>query len=304
MVGSGIGSGYGEHLTDADLRLLLSASRTSADVTDLRRHPERIPGLLDHPRVFEAVFGAVERSPALVSPFLTFSVAVSQAASDLASVTYVPERSGIRGRIPLFDAPVLRGFLDDPARRLFLAELLASFTRVASGRYRVRRGGNWQTRRFSELDPVRMAGLLEAVPAAERPGVFRRLGDVALFLTGIFPGYAAATFGAVDAARLIPTARQGMAGGDAPDGGAAGGAGAPVGYPGAYPGAVPAIEMLERLGARWYHNACELASARSAGLAVVADVADRFGPARRVLNHIADRYLFPVGNPWLPSPGG
>ena len=78
-----------------------------------------------------------------------------------------------------------------PARRLFLAELLASFTRVASGRYRVTAGGRTRTRRFSELDPVRLAGLLEEVPEAERPGIYRRLGDVTLFLTGVFPGYAA-----------------------------------------------------------------------------------------------------------------
>jgi hypothetical protein len=288
-----MGSAYAEHLTDADLQLLASASPTPVEVDDLRRNPGRIPGLLDHPRVFEAVFGVADRSPALVSPFLTFSVAVSRSAADLASASYVPERSGLRARVPLFDAPLLRGFLDEPARRLFLAELLASFTRVASGRYRVRRGAGWQTRRFSELDPVRMAGLLEAVPAAERPGVFRRLGDVALFLTGVFPGYATATFGPVDAARLLPAAREGTSGGA--------GEGSMLT---AYPGAAPAIELLERLGARWYHNACELASARTAGLAVVADVADQFGPARRVLNHIADRYLFPAGNPWFPAPGG
>lgn len=292
MVGTGIGGAYAEHLTDTDLRLLASASRTPAGPGELRRDPRRIPGLLDHPRVFEAVFGTADRSPALVSPFLTFSVAVNRTAGDLASATYVPERSGLRGRVPLFDAPLLRGFVEEPARRLFLAELLASFTRMASGRYRVRRGSGWQTRRFSELDPVRMAGLLEAVPPAERPGVFRRLGDVALFLTGIFPGYAAATFGPVDAARLLPAAREATSG-DAAGGDALA----------AYPGATPAIDLLERLGARWYHNACELASARSAGLAVVADVADRFGPARRVLNHIADRYLFPAGNPWFPAPG-
>lgn len=293
MVGTGIGSAYGEHLTDADLRLLAAASRAAAGPDDLRRDPERIPGLLGHPRVFDAVFGAAERSPAVVSPFLTFSVAVDRAAGDLASVSYLPERSGFRQRIPVFDAPRLRGFLEEPERRLFLAELLASFTRVATGRYRVRRGASWQTRRFSELDPLRLAGLLEAVPAAERPGVFRRLGDVALFLTGIFPGYAATAFSPADAARLLPAAREGAAPGLAAQGPAAG-----------YPAVAPAVDMLEHLGARWYRSAFQLASAQSARLAVVADVADRFGQARRVLNHIADRYLFPVGNPWFPSPGG
>jgi len=32
-------------------------------------------------------------------------------------------------------------------------------------------------------------------------------------------------------------------------------------------------------------------------------VADRFQQARRVLNHVTDRYLFPGGNPWFPLPG-
>ena len=83
--------------------------------------------------------------------------------AELASMDYVPERTGPRQRVPLFDAPALREFLGAPARRLFLAELLASFTRVASGRYRVTAGGRTRTRRFSELDPVRLAGLLEEV---------------------------------------------------------------------------------------------------------------------------------------------
>jgi len=36
---------------------------------------------------------------------------------------------------------------------------------------------------------------------------------------------------------------------------------------------------------------------------VVAQVADRFQDARRVLNHIADRHLSRVGNPWFAPPG-
>ena len=69
-------------------------------------------------------------------------------------------------------------------------------------------GRQERTRRFSELDPVRMAGLLEAVPQAERPGVYRRLGDVALFLTGVFPDYATTrALGPVNAARLLRAAQ-------------------------------------------------------------------------------------------------
>jgi hypothetical protein len=106
--------------------------------------------------------------------------------------------------VPVFDAPELRDFLGSAARRLFLAELLTSFTRVTSGRYRVTVGGRARTRRFSELDPVRLAGMLDAVPEESRPGVYRRLGDVALFLSGVFPDYVAGqAFSPVNVARLL-----------------------------------------------------------------------------------------------------
>jgi len=187
-----VGSEYASHLTDADITLLASVAASGdtgrpggaagpVDASRLRGDPETLLRLLEHPGVSRAVLDQGEDSPgraAPASPFLVFAVFVQRAAAELASADHVPERTGPRQRVPLFDAPALRDFLAAPARRLFLAELLASFTRVASGRYRTRAGGRTRTRRFSELDPVRLAGLLDAVPQAERPGVYRRLGDV------------------------------------------------------------------------------------------------------------------------------
>jgi hypothetical protein len=294
-----VGREYASHLTDADLGLLASVAGASAgtgqvsgaglaDASSLRGDPAELLRLLEHPDAFSAVIGAGETTrgwAVAASPFLVFAVFVQRAAAELASMGHVAERTGPRQRVPLFDAPALRDFLSDPARRLFLAELLASFTRVASGRYQVRVGGQVRTRRFSELDPVRLAGLLEAVPQAERPGVYRRLGDVALFLTGVFPDYATSrALGPVDAARLLraaelPRAQQQRLVG------------------------APAIELLEYLGARWYRAALDLAPVTTARVAVVGDVADRFRQARRVLNHLADRYLLPAEQPWFTQPG-
>jgi len=282
-----VGSEYAGQLTDADLGLLASAAADggpAAHATSLRSDPEALLRLLEHPGAFRAVFGDHgEAVPA--SPFLVFAVSVQRAAAELASAGHVPERTGPRQRVPLFDAPALRDFLAAPARQLFLAELLASFTRVASGRYRARVGGRMRTRRFSELDPVRLAGLLEAVPQAERPGVYRRLGDVTLFLTGVFPDYATAhALGPVNAARLLRAAQLPASQRDRL-------------------ADTPAIELWEHLGARWYRAARDLAPVATARLAVVGEVADRFRQARRVLNHVADQYLFPSGNPWFAQPG-
>jgi hypothetical protein len=288
-----VGSEYAGHLTDADLGLLASVAAADAgpavDAASLRSDPVTLLRLLEHPGAFRAVFGgpgdAAPGRAAPASPFLVFAVSVQRAAAELASASHVPERTGPRQRVPLFDVPALRDFLAAPARRLFLAELLASFTRVASGRYRARVGGRMRTRRFSELDPVRLAGLLETVPQAERPGVYRRLGDVTLFLTGVFPDYASAqALGPVGAAQLLRAAQLPASQRDRLAG-------------------PPGIELWEHLGARWYRAARDLAPVATARLTVVGEVADRFRQARRVLNHVADQYLFPTGNSWFAQPG-
>lgn len=289
-----VGSDYASHLTEADSRLLDSAARavagrdTGAAAVSWRQDPAALSGLLSDPAVAGAVLGHGEDESgaraAVASPFLVFAVAVHRAATELASMAHVTERTGPRQRVPLFDAPDLRDFLASGERRLFLAELLASFTRVTSGRYQVRSRGQVRTRRFSELDPVRLAGLLDAVSEAERPGVYRRLGDVALFLTGVFPDYAAdRALSLTGAARLLRAARV-----PAPDAERL--------------ATAPALELLEQLGSRWYRAAWDLTPVRTARLSVVAEVSGRFRQARRVLNHVADRYLFPADNPWFTQP--
>jgi hypothetical protein len=123
--------------------------------------------------------------------------------------------------------------------------------------------------------------MLEAVPEESRPGVYRRLGDVSLFLAGVFPDYATAhAFGPLDAARLLRAARIPVAERD----GLA---------------AAPALDLLENLGARWYRAALATAPVRTANLDVVGEVAARFRQARRILNHLADRYLLGPDSPWF-----
>jgi hypothetical protein len=46
------------------------------------------------------------------SPFLVFAVSVQRAAAELASAGHVPERTGPRQRVPLFDARVLNHVAD------------------------------------------------------------------------------------------------------------------------------------------------------------------------------------------------
>ncbi|HWD08269.1 MAG TPA: hypothetical protein VHA57_04150, partial [Actinomycetota bacterium] len=183
-------AGYLEHLTATDLRTLAELELPGAESFPLDN--SRVDQLLAHPAVFERLFGAAGSGEvfAAASPFLVFAVLVHRVVAELERSTFVVERAGERSRLPVFDVGPLRSFVADPVRRLFLVELLASYTKVHSGVVWVQSDKGWRRQRFSELDPIHFAMLLDSVPAAERPGIFRRLGDIALFLCGVFPDQA------------------------------------------------------------------------------------------------------------------
>lgn len=282
-----MGRGYLEHLTDEDLRVLALLAGLAPDrAHDLRGEPVTVLDLFERSELFDAVYGQGSEGLVRISPFFAFLVAVHRAAGEIAALPYVAERAAPRAQVPVFDSAQLAEFLADPLHRLFLAELLTSFVRVASGRYWTRTHRGWRQQRYSELDPVRLARFTEQAPSAHRPGLYRRLGDVSLFLTGVFPDYAQShAFGPFDAARLLRVA-------GLPSEGATG-----------ISAAAP-IELLEHLGQRWYRRASQLAPVTTTGLAVVSQVADRFRDARRVLNHITDRYFSRIDNPWFRPPSG
>lgn len=252
--------------------------------------PAQLDDVLQAPAAFDAVFdtaGDTETAVlARVSPFLAFTVAVHRAAFELRDAVAVDEWIGPRRRLPVLGASQLVDFLSDRWRRLFLAELLASYTHVAGGSMWVPTGRGWRRRRFSELDPVQLASLIEVVPEAERPGVYRRLGDLALFLTGVFPDSSTTRqFPSISESRLLRSG--GVSEQDVPRFDGISGLGR--------------VGLLEYLGERWYRLACTMAPS-TANLRVVADVADRFGQARRTLNVLADRYLFPLRGYWSDGP--
>ena len=292
------GALYLDHLSDEDLALLAGAGRAGGNPADtvarLRSSPGTIEALLSETGVFDAVFGSHGREEPFLraSPFLVFALILRRAAADLRERAFVTEWLGPRQRVPVFDAGDLRDFLDDPLRRLFLAELLASYTHVSSGSFLVHTSKGWRRRRFSELDPVRLAGLLEVVPDSERAGLYRRLGDLALFLTGVFPDHTATrSVSPVAEVRLRRAAGLGAGEASEPSPGQGG------------PWDTGAVALLELLGRRWYRLASATAPVPTAMLRVVGEVAERFDQARRILNVLTERYLFPFRDRWLSPPG-
>src|SRR5918992_1166794 len=175
---------YLEQLSDRDLVLLaevadLREGSGEPAVRRLRGQPDLIERALSDAQTFERLF-------------------------DLQRATFVSDWVGPRQRVPVMDTDRLRSFAGDRVHRLFLAELLASYTKVASGALWVQSRKGWRRQRFSELDPVRLAALIDVVRSEERPGIYRRLGDLALFLTGVFPDHSSShLLGRIDVQRLL-----------------------------------------------------------------------------------------------------
>src|SRR5919204_2999973 len=125
------------------------------------------------------------------SPLQTFEDVVARTADDLATLSFVSEWVGPGERVPVFDTASLRDFAAGAERRVFLAELLASYTHIASGRVWSRTPRGWRKRAYSELDPLWLAELIASLPEPQRAAALRRLGDLALFLAGVFPDHVA-----------------------------------------------------------------------------------------------------------------
>lgn len=253
-----------DQFTERDLGTLAVIVGSDRDtlVADLRRKPWRVHDLLSDDAVFDAVLDRHSHPARLVSPVLLFAVLVHRAAEDLREATYVNDWAGPRTRLPVFDVAPLHEYLDDGGRIVFLARLLASFATP-------------EPLPIPEDDPfdlVAIARWLDSVP--DRAGLMRRLGDLALFMAGVFPDHTGTRpLMPVDAERL----------------------GRGVGMTSDQilglcdPGTLaPGLAAMEALGARWY----ELSGDEGRQPPVVADVAHRFPAARRVLNHVADTYLY------------
>ena len=298
-----VGAAYLEHLTADDQRLLVRVAARSPEGTGaLHRSPALVPQLLADAPVLDEVLGTppgegpagapAPVTPELVSPFLVFAAAVERSHAQLGRATYVREWFGPRQRVPVLGATDLQAFLADPWHRLFLAELLGSYVRVASGAVVVKTRRGLRRQRFSELDPVRMAALLDVTPEPERPGIYRRLGDLALFLTGVFPDHTARHgLAPIEESRLPRTVPR-----------ASGAASPPPPSPRS-PVDPGAVALFEELGRRWYRLAYEgVPHPRPRAIRLVGDLAGSFSGARRALNLISDDYLFPVRDQWFGSP--
>lgn len=279
---------YLEHLTDADVSVLVDVSKTR-DLAGLHEFidedPNRLRGLLASDNLYDILFGSGQNEALLrASPFLIFAVMISRAHADLQQTSFVEEWIGPSRRVPVFEVEALEKFAADVTHQLFLAEVLASYTRVVSGSFWVQTARGWQRHRYSELDLMRLVEMLDLVPEAERPSILRRLGDLTLFLTGVFPDFSGTRMFRPMARKRVQSAvmaEQSKERGSSSD------------------DQMTGMEFLELIGRSSYLQA-SIATERLTGSAgALRDIAGEFGQARRVLNFVTDRYLFPFRDQWF-----
>ena len=121
-----------------------------------------------------------------ISPRLYFETLLRKAQNDLESVVYTIEKSG-NVTIPVFDSQEVTMFLNVPDVLEYLAHMLASFTKVQSYVVPVRtRKGIRRRVRYSDLDVDSLIKFAAKAEIPDRFKYFKRIGDLCLFLSGIY----------------------------------------------------------------------------------------------------------------------
>jgi hypothetical protein len=182
------------YLSESDLRFLVETVATNRRdynhiVNLVRGKEDLLEPMLGDPKLVERLFQDTEAF-VRISPYMLFSVLLRRVRTDLEEETYVFEVESKGKRIPVFEATAVAELLSSKPVLDYLVELLASFVRTNSGVIYWRERGTWHKRRFSDLDIDDMIELARIIDPQMRPSLFRRIADLALFLSGIFPDHA------------------------------------------------------------------------------------------------------------------
>lgn len=178
-------------LSEPDLRFLVETVATNRRdhdrIVDLIRDKEDLlEPMLEDPKLADRFFRD-EEALVRVSPYLLFSVLLCRLRKELEKEAYILDVDTTGKRIPVFEGPAVTELLSDRLARDYLAEMLSSFVRTNSGNIYWKEHGAWHKRRFSDIDIEDMIELARIIGPEMRPGLYKRIADIALFVSGIFP---------------------------------------------------------------------------------------------------------------------
>ncbi|MDQ7842984.1 MAG: hypothetical protein QN141_05670 [Armatimonadota bacterium] len=247
-------------LTAEDLRYIVTTLYPGADphrvAARLRDDDQALERHLEDERLLRRILG---ESDILIhiSPWLLFGVLLRHVRRVLLAVPYTIEEA-LGERVPVFDAVRAGELLADRDILDYLVLMLVSFTRTETWAIEVEQEGRRRWRRFSDLDSDDMIALAGIMPEALRFPILRRIGDIALFTSGIFP--------------------------EAVDRRAGGGGGARA--------ARKTLEEYEEEGRLFYRLAAQHEVARRTGWdRPLEALAETFPIARKPLNVLASQYI-------------
>lgn len=244
---------------------LMPESRDKERIVELVQDDERfLEAMLDDERLFERLMSG-EEILLRVSPWLLFTVLLRRARRDLEEAVFTTERRNLQ-KVVLFDTNEVVDLLDQGALRGYLASMLASFTRIESMTVAVRvRKGIWRRYRTNELDVESLMRYSQALDETLRFEPYKRIGDVCLFLSGVFPRAIESKYRYPMSGEIRPRARSRT---------------------------VVSREDYEAHGRAFYRLAAEHEAAQVEGLdEVLETLSEDFILAEKALSFVADRYL-------------
>jgi hypothetical protein len=261
------------YLSDSDLRFLVETVATNRRDYDhivnlVRGKEDLIEPMLEDPKLVERLFRD-EEAFVQISPHLLFSVLLRRVRIDLEKETYIFEVESGGKRIPVFEAPAVAELLSDKQVCDYLAQMLASFVRTNSAVIYWRERGAWHKKQFSDIDIDDMMELAQIIDPEMRPALYRRIADLALFLSGIFPDHAARL--AARPTTVFSSRRT--------------------------------LKDYEQQGKRFYRVA-ERETEQDKARPILATLAEQFTLARRALNSLSDRYLKTFRGQYFGTPSG
>ena len=258
-------------LTESDLKFVVETVATKRRDYDhiislIRDKDDLLEPMLEDPKLAERLLGELEVL-VRVSPYLMFSILLRRVRRDLEGRSFVMERDERGKRIPVFEAARAGELLSDLRMREYLTDMLCSFVRTNVAVLYRQEGRSWQKRKFSDMDMDDMMALCQLVESQLKPRFYKRIADIALFLTGIYPDHASFVVRRPRSQdwRVVPD--------------------------------------YEREGRRFYTLAAQ--ETEPPGPASVFEkLAEKFTLARGVLNTLSDHYLKPVRARYFDQPEG
>ncbi len=178
-------------LTDADVEFL------AATAAEEIRDKTRLKQIIEADEDFREAFLSDDKTWRMVmadkevflriSPKLYFEILLRTARRELRATGHTVEKAGTR-KIPVFDTEEVVALLSRPEVLLYLADMLASFSKIRSYAISFRmEKGVWRTIRFNDQDIDSLISFSQVVDDEHRFGLFKRIADLCLFLLGVFP---------------------------------------------------------------------------------------------------------------------